>query len=263
MNNRMRQFIGFIVGAPIGITLGVSFFYLIFLTEGALQLFGAALFVALAVGVILFFSIRGAKGRKLIDSLLDILYKEVDPAKFAEESEKAIRKTRNRAIKCTLSLNLAVGYEALGEYKKAIEIMENLDISASDKITTAMYYSNAAAFYAENGQLTRAQEAYTKGQPLFEKMGESISLAHVRFSRALLYYADEQYEEALEGFNSARGRGFDDRHSLTRLQLFEARTLAKLGKAKEAKSVYGKILQKHTYPYLLDCAKREMQALSE
>ncbi len=263
MNNRMRQVVSLIVGAPIGITIGVSFFYLIFLTEGKLQLLGTVLFLALFIGIVLFYGIRSVKCRKLVDALLDILYKEVNPEKFVAESEKAIRKTKNRAVKGTLSLNLAVGYEALGEYKKAIDIMENLDISASDKISKAMYYSNAAAFYAENGQSVRAHEAYTKGQPLFEKAGESISLAHVRFSRALLYYVNEQYEEALEAFENARSRGFADRHSLTRLQLFEARSLVKLGKGKEAKSVYGKILQKKTYPYLLACAKREMAALSE
>ncbi len=263
MNNRMRQFIGFAIGAPVGLGLGISFFYLIFLGGGYLQMLGIVLFLALAVGLALFYGIRSVRGRKLADTLLDILYKEADPEKFVRESEKAIAKTRNRAVKETLSLNLAVGYEAMGEYGEAIRVMDAMDMSAADKISRAMYYSNLAAFCAENGQLVRAEAAYTKGQPLFEKAGEAISLAHVRFSRALLYYADEKYEETLDALETARSRGFEDRHSLARLQLFEARSLAKLGKLKEARNVYGKILQKNTYPFVLACAKKELAALGE
>ncbi len=263
MSDRLRQLIGIMISIPVCLAVGVSVvLFALRLEGGARTLFILALF-ALAVAILIAYAVRGAKSNKLVEGLLDILYKEVNPQKFIEASEAELKKTRSRALRNTLSLNLAVGYEAAGQFDEAIRVMKSMNVLSADKTSKAMFYCNAAAFYAEKGALTEGLEAYTTGQAYYEKAAKDISMGYIRLTRGLLYYAEGKYEEALETFEKARARGFDDRHTMSKLQLFEARALAKLAKKKEAKTVYGKIIQKKTYPYLLACAKEELAALEK
>ena len=261
MSERARQLLGILIGIPLCLAVGASIVIFVYNLGGAARIWAIAALLTIAVAVLVLYAVRNAKGNKLVEQLLDILYKEVNPDKFIAESKKVLDKTRNRALRNTLLLNLAVGYEAVGQFDEAIDVMKSMLIGAADKVSKAMFYCNAAAFYAEKGAVAEGHEAYTLGQPFFEKAGENIPVGYLRLSRGLLYYADGKYEEALEAFSKARGRGFEDRHTMTKLQLFEARALARLGRIKEAKSVYSKIVQKKTYPYLLECAKQELQIL--
>ncbi len=261
MNDRVQQLVGIMIGIPICLAVGVSVVLLIYNMEGTARILSIAALLVLSVAVLIVYATRSSKANKLVDRLLDILYKEVNPEKFIRESEAALEKTRNRALRNTLSLNLAVGYDAAGQFDEAIHVMKEINIGSADKASKAMFYNNAASFYAEKGAWAEGQEAYTLGQPFFEKAGKDIPIAYIRLTRGLLYYAEGKYEEALETLENARGRGFEDRHTMTKLQLFEARTYAAMGNAKEARKMYAKILQKKTYPYLLACAKEEQANL--
>lgn len=263
MNPKIKKIFAVALRIPIFLTIGLSVVLLILYLEGIWRtIFGLTLFT-IALVTFLWYAIHSAKMNKRIEALLDILYKEANPEKFIRESEKTLQKTKGRAIRSTLSLNLAVGYEAAGQFDQAIRIMKEMDISVADKVSKAMFYSNAASFYAENGSAFEAAEAYATGQPYFEKAAKSLPGAHLQLSRGLLYFVEEQYEDAADAFEKARGKGFEDRHTLTKCQLFEARALAHLGKIKEAKALYHKIQQKKTYPYLLACAKAELLGLEE
>lgn len=262
MNDRIKHILTLAFGIPLCLAAGLSGFLLITHLEGSLRTLVIAAFLLLGIGILIFYGVRSSKAGKTVEALLDILYKEVDPDTFITESEKVLKKTHNRALRSTLSLNLAVGYAAAGKYDDAIRVMKEINILSADKTSKAMFYLNAASFYAEKGSPLEAAEAYTMGQPYYEKASASIPFAHLRLVRGLLHYVEGQYEEALEAFENARKKGFDDRHSLSKLQLFEARCYAKLGKTKEAKVVYGKILQKNTYPFILASAKAESEALN-
>lgn len=261
MNDKLRTLLTVLFGIPIGLAIGVSITLLIFRLEGTIRTLAIVALLAAAVAVLILMAVRNSRGNKLVERLLDILYKDADPDTFIAESLAALEKTRNRALRNTLSMNLAVGYAAAGRYSEAIAVMKEMPISTADKVSKAMFYCNAATFYAENGANTEAHEAYTLGRPYFEKAGEKLPIAYRRFTRGLLYFADGAYEEALDAFSKARMLGFEDRHTMTRLQLFEARALAASGQHKEAKAVYAKIVQKKTYPYLLNCARKELEAL--
>ncbi len=261
MSDRLKQLLGILIGIPVCLAVGASVVILIYHMQGTARIWAIVALFAVAIAVLVLYAVRNAKGNKLVEQLLDILYKEADPDTFVQQSLAALDKTRNRALRNTLFLNLAVGYEAAGKYDEAIAVMKKMPIGSADKVSKAMYYCNAAAFYAEKGAAAEGHEAYTLGQPYFEKAGENIPMSYIRLTRGLLHYAEGEYEEALEAFTKARGRGFDDRHTLTKLQLFEARALSHLGRNRDAKNVYAKIVQKKTYPYLLECARKEMQEL--
>ena len=50
-----------------------------------------------------------------------------------------------------------------------------MNVLSADKTSKAMFYCNAAAFYAEKGALTEGLEAYTTGQAYYEKAAKDIS----------------------------------------------------------------------------------------
>ncbi len=261
MNPRFKKIFAVALRIPILVSLVASVILLLLYLPGVWRtVFAATLFAATLVSFICY-GIHSSKMDKCIEALLDILYKEVNPEKFIRESEEALRKTKSRAIRNTFLLNLAVGYEATGRFDEAIRIMKEMDISTADKVSKAIFYANAASFYAENGSVFEAEEAYTSGRPYFEKAAKRLPSGHMQLARGLLYFVNEQYADAADAFEKARGKGFEDRHTLTKCQLFEARALAQLGKTKESKALYHKIQQKKTYPYLLECAKAELLQL--
>ncbi|MBE7063393.1 MAG: hypothetical protein E7390_06385 [Ruminococcaceae bacterium] len=261
MNDRLRQIITIAFGIPIGLAIAASIALALYYLQGTARTLGILALFAVGIALLVGMAVRNSKGNKLVERLLDILYKEADPETFIAESLSALEKTKNRALRNTLSLNLAVGYAAAGKHTEAIEVMKNMPISSADKVSKAMYYCNAAAFYAEKGASVEAHETYNLGKPFFEKAGDKLPLSYLRLTRGLLHFAEGEYAEALETLANARSRGFEDRHTMTKLQLFEARALAATGRTKDAKSVYTKIVQKKTYPYLLSCAKKELEQL--
>ena len=263
MTDGIRHLLRFVVGLPVSIGAAVSLFVLFYHMEGSGRMPFALALLAVGIGGLIWYILRQRKRNQQVEKLLDILYKDIDPEKFIKASEDALEKTKSRAFQDTLRFNLAVGYEAAGAFDKAIAVMKEIDIRAADKVTRAMFYCNLATFYAQKGALSEGQMAYTTGQPFFEKAGKALPMGYVRFSRGLLHFAEEQYEEAIEVFAGAKNRGFEDRHTMTKLQLFEARAHVKLGNIKEARQIYGKILQKNTYPYLIQTAKAEFKKLDK
>ncbi len=259
MTPKIRRIFAVALRIPIFVSVFFSVLFLAFHLEGVFRIAFIVTLFLLSAGSLLIYGVHSSKMGKRISALLDVLYKDINPEKFISESEALLKKTRSRSIRNTIALNLAVGYEAKGDFPEAIRVMKSIDIEKADTVSKAMFFSNATAFYAQNGSAFEAAEAYTSGKPYFEKAGEKVSKAHLLFSRGLYFYAEGRFEDALDSFEKARGAGFDDRHSMTRLQLFEARALVKLGKEKEAKAMYHKVLQKNTYPYLLSCARTELE----
>ncbi|MBE7025546.1 MAG: hypothetical protein E7408_05775 [Ruminococcaceae bacterium] len=261
MNDRLRHLLTLVIGLPLCFAVGISVVLLLIRLDGTLRTLAILFLFAVAITTLIFVGVRNSRNNKLVGRLLDILYKEVHPDRFIEESLAALKKTRNRALKNTLSLNLAVGYAAAGKFDEAIDVMKSIPIGSADKVSKAMFYCNAAAFYAEKGATAEANEAYNMGRPYFEKAEAKLPMGYLRFTRGLLHYAEGQFAEALEALEKARGIGFEDRHTMTNLQLFEARSLVRLEKTREAKALYAKIIQKKTYPFLLSCAKTELEQL--
>lgn len=262
MNDRLRHLLSVLIGIPLCLAIGASIVLLIAQLEGGLRWVAIGALFALTVATLIFAGVKNSRGNRLVETLLDILYKEADPDTFISASLDALKNNRSRALRNTLSLNLAVGYAAAGKFEEAIDVMKKIPIGSADKVSKALFYCNAAAFYAQKGASAEAHETYNLGRPFFEKTETKLPIAYLRFTRGLLYYAEGDYAQALETFEKARKLGFEERHTMTNLQLFEARCQTKLEKPKEAKAIYAKIIQKKTYPYLLSCAKNELATLT-
>lgn len=263
MNGRLRTILKWGIGTPVSLAICAAVFYLLLRMGTTARLISMFGIFAIGFSVLLFNIIRSRKNEKLVTSLLDILYKKADPARFVSASKASIEKTKNKALLGTLYLNLAIGYEAMGDFGTAIAVMkENIHLF-TDKLSKAIYFVNMASFYAQKGAVDEGLEMYQTGRSYVEKCKKQIPAAYMLFARGLLFYAEEQYTDALDSFRKVQAKDFEDRHALTKLQLYEARTLQKLGNSKEAKAIYGKICQKNTYPYLLQCAKEERSQLGE
>ncbi len=263
MNEQIKRVLLWAFGIPISLAVCTTIVLLLMRLEGVMLYLGIVALFLLGITVFIVNMLRSRKNEKLVASLLDILHKQADPDTFIKESEAAIQKKRNKSLRGTLSLNLAIGYEAVGDYGKAISVMKDCYGLMTDSISKAMFYINIASFYAQKGAVNEGLEAYQLGRPYVEKKQKFIPKAYILLVRGLLFYAQEKYEDALDSFRKVEPGQFEDRHAHTKLQLYMARTYARMGNMKEARTLYGKVCQRKTYPFLLECARREMEALSE
>lgn len=243
--------------------IGASIVLLVVRMEGSMRTLAIIALFLIGAALLGLLILKNKKESRLVESLLDILYKDVNPEGFIEASEAALAKTKSRPLQNTLRLNLAVGYEAAGDFDGAIRTMKEIPIETADKVSKAMFYNNMAALYAEKGAEHEALEAYSFGKPYFQKAAADIPAAYMALTRGLLYYVEGKFPEAVEAFENARNKGFEDRHTMSKLQLFHARALSALGEKKEAKAILGKLCQKKTYPYLLEMARNELANLKE
>ncbi len=263
MNTQMKRFIVWMAGIPISLAICASVVLLLMRLEGTLFYLALLFLFLLGVAVLVISMVRSRKNEKIVNKLLDILYKDADPKAFIAASKAQIQKTRNKALKGTLSFNLAIGYEADGNFGRAISVMkETLDLTA-DGLTKATYYLNLASFYAQKGAVNEGLEAYQAGRRYIDKKRKYIPAAYTLFVRGLLFYAEEKDADALDSFKKINMEEFEDRHSVTKLQLYMARAYSRMGNIKEARVLYGKVRQRKTYPYLLSCANAEIENLQE
>ncbi len=259
----LRQITRILLGLPIFLAIIASVVLLIVRMEGSMRTLASIALFLIGVVLLVLLICKNKKESRLVESLLDILYREVNPERFIEASEAALAKTKSRPLQNTLRLNLAVGYEAAGDFDGAIRTMKEIPIETADKVSKAMFYNNMAVFYAEKGAEHEALEAYSFGKPHFKKAEADIPSSYMALTRGLLYFVEGKYPEAVEAFENARSKGFEERHTMAKLQLFHARALSALGEKKEAKTILGKLCQKKTYPYLLEVARKELADLQE
>ncbi|MDD6307870.1 MAG: hypothetical protein PUB07_00700 [Clostridia bacterium] len=263
MSEQIKRLISWIACSILTLAVCVSLFLLIMNLSGAARIWTIVGIVLVSLIILIIVLKRNARNEQMVGSLLDILYKNADPAAFIAASEKALEKTKNKALRCTLMLNLAVGYEAIGDFSHAIAIMKQISVLLTDRTSKAIYYCNLAGFYAQGDRLTDGLGAYKVARQYYEKCKKKIPNAYFLYTRGLLFYTEAQYEDAMDSFKKVQTNQFQDRHAQTKLQLYMARTFAAMGKTKDAREYYSKVLQRNTYPYLLTCAKQELDALQK
>ena len=118
-----------------GILLGVLMLVvgkLFHLSQHALIL---ALTIAYMIFIIIFLPYQYRKGKLLNNKMGDLMQKLYDgkTKEYIAGIKKLLNEMDNDYFKAILSINMAVGYTAEGEFEKAISYLENIDANKIDK----------------------------------------------------------------------------------------------------------------------------------
>ena len=121
-------------------------------------------------------------------------------------------KTGSKSAKvAVLFNNMAVVYQAQGDYEKALEYYEKAQaikekVLGKDHPSTAGTYNNMAGVYEDKGDYEKALEYYEKAQAIREKVlgKEHPSTATTYNNMAVVYQAQGDYEKALEYYEKAK-----------------------------------------------------------
>ena len=158
--------IGIVIGLPIGLISS-------FAKEEQLEVITPVLTLIMVAALILIFTytiLKAIKINKEANRLLKILYEDIDAENYIKETKDAISKIKNKSYKLHFSLNLALGYDALGKYQEAIDNMRVLDIIDARWIYKALYYNNLTFFYYEAGNSQSAIQTYSDGEKFINKL---------------------------------------------------------------------------------------------
>lgn len=107
-----------------------------------------------------------------------------------------------KKISCTNDLCAAAEYCDGRRYESALEILRNIDVDEFDVKGATLYYSIYAYVFILTGNLKDARFALELGEPFAEELHGSLDYD---FSRALLMYAEHDFEGARAEFKKILG----------------------------------------------------------
>lgn len=247
-----------------GILLGVLMFVvgkLFHLSQHALIL---ALTIAYMIFIIIFLPYQYRKGKLLNNKMGDLMQKLYDgkTKEYIAGIKKLLNEMDNDYFKAILSINMAVGYTAEGEFEKAISYLENIDANKIDKRSHMVLYHNIAcnAFWA--GETKKACIIMEMHKELLEK-GLEMAYSKNSFCEtfALWYFAKGDRNSGfvyLEKILSDKYAKDMDREFA---QLIWAKEKLADGEKKEAKTFLEKIFAETKMPYLKEESSRILKQL--
>ncbi len=103
------------------------------------------------------------------------------------------------------SVNNELGglYLNIGALEKAEEYFMRSQENTQTEMNKAILWVNMGAAYSSKGQLGKAMELFLKSKRMFEELNDSIHLSSVMSSLANIYFEENNYNEALQYYDSA------------------------------------------------------------
>lgn len=225
-----------LIGAGIGILIGISFPFLDGDQIKTVETIFNLILVFAVVGAVIFTSLREIKFVKEIRRLLKILNIDIDVERYMNEIQEAINKTKNKTHKLCLSINMAVGYSAKGEYKKAIDYMLNLNIKDLNSTIKAVYYNNLAYFYCEANNLQGAIKAYSQGEKFINKLlKDPYYCATFLNTKGAIEYLIGHLAESEKLFEESKLQQVAGNHLITSANLYLAKIYMKTNRKEKGK----------------------------
>lgn len=93
--------------------------------------------------------------------------------------EKMINNFPSNQLKCYFMVNLSLGYSIKKDYKKALELLDKIDISKQNNKMKVTYYNNMALFLYNLGEKEKAKIIIEKNKELFDRYLTDINLASI------------------------------------------------------------------------------------
>lgn len=249
----LYSLIGALIGVPIGLLIA-------FLPEGQDGIFIPLFLLLIAAALIFIITytiLKYKKFSKEVNRLINILYIDIDVDKYIKETQGAISKMKNKQYKLHLSLNLAIGFEAKGEYQKAIDYTERLNIDNANWVYKALYYNNLAFYYCEAGKLEQAIEEFSDGAKFIEKLLKNPlycaaplqTKAVIEYHKGNLPYAEELLEKSKQQIRVSS-------HLISSVNLYEAKIYLQTNRIDKAKLLLEYNLSQKLLPNILEETKK-------
>jgi hypothetical protein len=259
----MKMVIAVVIGSAAGAVIGIV---LAFVPEDMFTVLLTALIIIAAAGFILLcfyvFS-RYFKFSKELKRLTNILYEDIDPERFIEETKAAIAITKNKIYRLNLTINLAAGYEALGDSKKAIELMKEIDITVANSVYKALYYNNLAYFYLDTAHVHEAIQTYSEGERYISRLSKnplfSTTFSH---TKAVIEYYKGNLQLSEELLEKAKLQGKASLHAATAIDLYLAKIYIKTGRLQKAKVLLDYIMAQKLLPNIMNDTKILMEEIT-
>jgi tetratricopeptide (TPR) repeat protein len=250
--------IGIGIGFPIGLVSA-------FATDEQLEVITPVLTLIVVAALILIFTyaiLKANKFNKEVTRLLMILYEDIDAENYIKETKDVISKTRNKSYKLHFSLNLAIGYDALGEYQEAIDNMRVLDISNARWIYKALYYNNLAFFYYEAGNSQSAIQTYSEGKKFINKLLENpIYSGGPLHTKGIIEYSKGNFASSEELLEKSKLQLNANNHLVTSANLYIAKICLKTNRTAEARLLLDYNLSQKLLPNILAETKEVVEEM--
>ena len=250
--------IGFVIGVPLGIVSALA-------TEEQLEAIPPIFTLIIVTALILIFTytiLKANKFNKEVNRLLKILYEDVDIEKYIKETKEALSKTRNKLYKLHFSLNLAIGYDALGEYQQAIDNMRALDISDARWIYKALYYNNLSFFYFEAGNSQAAIQTYSEGEKFINKLLENPLHSGGPFhTKGIIEYSKGNFTSSEELLEKSKIQRNASNHLVASANLYIAKICLQNGRISKAKLLLDYNLSQKLLPNILTETKKVVEEM--
>jgi len=250
--------IGIGAGFPIGLVFA-------FATEEQLGIIVPVLtliIVAALISIFTYIILEANKFNKKTTRLLKKLYEDIDVENYIKETKNAISMTRNKYYKLHFSLNLAIGYDALGEYQEAIANMRNLDISGARLIYKALYYNNLAFFYYEAGNSQAAIQTYSDGEKFINKLLEHpIYRGAPLHTKGIIEYINGNFISSEELLEKSKLQVNANNHLVTSANLYIAKICLQTNRTPKAKVLLDYNLSQKLLPNIFAETKKVVEEM--
>jgi tetratricopeptide (TPR) repeat protein len=257
-----RLLIIMLISMGIGFTIGIIS---AFVTQEQLEVIMPVLTLIIVIVLILIFTyiiLKANKFKKEANRLLKILYEDIDVENYIKETKDIISKTKYKFYKLHFSLNLAIGYEALGEYKQAIDNMRVLDINDASCIYKALYYNNLAFFYYEAGNSQAAIQTYSDGEKFINKLLENSSYSAAPLhTKGIIEYSKGNFTISEELLEKSKLQINGNNHLVTSANLYIAKIYLKTSRTSKARLLLDYNLSQKLLPNILAETKKVIQEM--
>lgn len=170
---------------------------------------GAITFIAVMTGYIVISYLRSKKR-------LNLLEEKCDPQAFLEATEKQKYITgRNARVNAYLNIDIAAGHIELGEFKKAKEVLGNIDKSllSAKNGTLLIYTVNMILCLYELGEISYAEELFETQIPMLPPVNNKLAQIMQFFIADRFFYLN-RFEESKEKYQYLLKEGISTRRRL-------------------------------------------------
>lgn len=155
--------------------------------------FGAVLFILLVSPNIL----ELIRFQRKYASILTILQVEKDSARFIQEVEKILEKTKYAKTRNIFNITLAAGYCENGEYNKAYQVLSSVNPEDLISMNQAIYYYNMFAITFNLGDEKKAIRILEENKKLLKQCENHPTLEGARtINMVYRYLAEKDIEQA-------------------------------------------------------------------
>ncbi|HEY5584596.1 MAG TPA: hypothetical protein VIK78_08895 [Ruminiclostridium sp.] len=262
-----RLSIAILIGIGLGVPIGLV---ATLFTEEQLEIIipiFALIIVTVLIWMFTYTILKFIKFNKEVIRLLKILYEETNAEKYIIETKATISKTKNKLYKLHFSLNLAAGYEANGDYQKAIDHIKGLNINNASGIYKALYYNNLAFFYFETDDFQSAIQTFLEGEKFTSKRIENSNFSGALLhTKGIIEYAKGNLTSSEELLERSKLQVNANNHLVTSANLYLAKICLQTSRIQKARLLLDYNLLQKLLPNILSETKKvlaEMESTND